>query len=60
MKIRELRACDACLRGTRDWHTVELVVDGRKAVSVVIDQRCSSDVEDAVRRALREAAPVRA
>jgi hypothetical protein len=60
MKMRELRACDACKRGTRDWHTVTLTIDGRKAVEVVIDQRCSSDVEDAVRRALREAAPVHA
>lgn len=58
MKIRDLKTCEACKRGTRDWHSVTLTADGRKSIDVVICQRCSSDVEDAVKQALKDAAPV--
>lgn len=53
----ELRPCDTCKRGQRENRHIEVKIDGRIFLSLVVCQRCSSELLDASTRTARDLAP---
>lgn len=52
----QLITCQACAIATHNWNWVLLEVGGKAVVDMRLCQRCTSNVQDAARRTIKEAA----